>query len=290
MRVLTLPDPGRYCRAALADDRSDTGPSLGGRGRFQSRGAIVTGAGRGIGARIAERLATEGASVAAADLHEAGAERTVRRIREGGGTAEPFRLDVSSVGELDRMVGEVEDALGSATLGVAAAGVIRVNPLLDLPEEAWDATFSVNAKGTFFLLQSMARRMATERPPGAFVAIASIAGRGGRPLYADYAASKAAVISVVRSAALALAPFGIRVNCVCPGIVDTPMTRLIHRDRAELSGVPAEESLDEGVRTIPLGRIETPDDVAGAVLFLLSEDAGYVTGQALNVCGGMELD
>jgi NAD(P)-dependent dehydrogenase (short-subunit alcohol dehydrogenase family) len=125
---------------------------------------------------------------------------------------------------------------------------------------------------------------------GAFVAVSSVAGRGGRATAADYAASKAGVISVVRSAALALAPHGIRVNAVCPGVVDTPMTDAIHEQASRELGITREESIARMVAGIPLGRIETVDDVASAVEYLLSDGAGYVTGQALNVCGGLELD
>ena len=122
------------------------------------------------------------------------------------------------------------------------------------------------------------------------MAISSVAGRGGRPDATDYAASKAGVISLVRSAALALAAHRITVNAVCPGIVDTEMTRAIHIERARLAGVTPAESLASLAATIPLGRMETAEDVANAVAFLLSAEGSYITGQALNVCGGLEFD
>jgi NAD(P)-dependent dehydrogenase (short-subunit alcohol dehydrogenase family) len=125
---------------------------------------------------------------------------------------------------------------------------------------------------------------------GRIVNISSISGRGGRPDQAPYAAAKAGVISLTRSAALALAPHGINVNAVCPGVVDTPLTQKIHADRALAAGITPAESLARMLSRIPLGRIETPDDVAAAVSFLCSPDAGYITGQALNVDGGMEMD
>jgi len=122
--------------------------------------------------------------------------------------------------------------------------------------------------------------------PGGGGQPADTGGRGGRAANVDYAASKAGVISVIRSAALALAAHGITVNAICPGVVDTPMTRYLHEERSRLEGMTPEESLASMLKTIPLGRIETVDDVANAVLFLLSEEGSYITGQALNVCGG----
>ena len=153
-----------------------------------------------------------------------------------------------------------------------------------------DRTLAVNLKGTFLTIQAIARQMVDSSRGGSLVAISSVAGRSGRPSATDYAASKAGVISLVRSAALALAADRITVNAVCPGIVDTDMTRAIHVDRARSAGVTPVESLASLVATIPLGRIETVEDVANAVAFLLSSEGRDITGQALNVCGGLEFD
>jgi NAD(P)-dependent dehydrogenase (short-subunit alcohol dehydrogenase family) len=148
----------------------------------------------------------------------------------------------------------------------------------------------VNLKGTFLVFQEAARRMIEAETSGGLVAISSVAGRGGRLNAVDYAASKAGVISVVRSAALALAPHGITVNAVCPGIVNTEMTTSLHEGRSKITGIPAEESLKRIVATIPLGRIQEPEDVADVVSFLLSPQGSYVHGQAINACGGVEMD
>jgi NAD(P)-dependent dehydrogenase (short-subunit alcohol dehydrogenase family) len=132
--------------------------------------------------------------------------------------------------------------------------------------------------------------MVAGRRSGSLVALSSVAGRSGRANAPDYAASKAGVISVVKSAALALAPHGIRANAVCPGVVETPMTTAIHEQNARELGITPDESLRRMVAGIPLGRVETPDEVADAIAFLLGDGGRYVTGQALNVCGGIEMD
>jgi NAD(P)-dependent dehydrogenase (short-subunit alcohol dehydrogenase family) len=251
---------------------------------------LVTGGGGGIGRAVALRAAEGGARVAVTDVSAAAAEATRAGIEERGGVAIADVLDVTSAEAVDRVVDATERSLGPVTCAVACAGVIRTHPFLELPETSWDTTLAVNLKGTLLLFQSVARRLVAAGSPGALVAMSSVAGRGGRPTAVDYAVSKAGVISLVRSAALALAPHQVTVNAVCPGIVDTEMTRAIHADRARLSGITPEESLAEIARSIPLGRMETPLDVAEAVLFLLGPAGSYVTGQALNVCGGLEFD
>jgi NAD(P)-dependent dehydrogenase (short-subunit alcohol dehydrogenase family) len=135
-----------------------------------------------------------------------------------------------------------------------------------------------------------AGRVMLRQGEGRIVNISSSSGRSGRPDQTAYAAAKAGVISLTRSAALALAPHGITVNAVCPGVVDTPLTQRIHTERALQQGITYKESLGRMLAKIPLGRVETPEDVAGVVAFLCSPDAAYMTGQALNVCGGLEMD
>jgi NAD(P)-dependent dehydrogenase (short-subunit alcohol dehydrogenase family) len=258
--------------------------------RFEGAVVLVTGAAGRIGAAVARCLAVEGAHVAVADRDLAGAEQIVSEIAISGGTASAHWLDVTTEVSVRETTVAVETRFGTITHAVASAGIIATHPFLDLTVENWDRTLAVNLKGTFLTLQAVARRMVDASRGGSLVAISSVAGRGGRPTAADYAASKAGVISLVRSAALALAPNGITVNAVCPGIVDTDMTRAIHALRAKLAGVTPEESLARLVATIPLGRMETAEDVANAVAFLLSSDGSYITGQALNVCGGLEFD
>jgi NAD(P)-dependent dehydrogenase (short-subunit alcohol dehydrogenase family) len=258
-------------------------------GRFEGRTAVVTGAGGGIGRACATLLAAEGARVALMDISAEGAGRTAEEITATGGRAEAYVVDVTDPGAVEEALRRAEDDLGSLTLAVGAHGIVRNHRFLDLPVEDWDATLAVNLKGMFLLLQGAARR-AVEHGGGAMVAVSSVAGRGPRATCADYAASKAGTISLVRSAALALAEHDIRVNAVCPGVVDTEMTRAIHRQKAEISGITPEESFAEQAAKIPLGRIESPEEIAGVVAFLLSAEASYITGQALNVCGGLEMN
>jgi NAD(P)-dependent dehydrogenase (short-subunit alcohol dehydrogenase family) len=258
-------------------------------GRFDGRTAFVSGAGGGIGRACARLLAAEGAKVAVADIATGAARETVDLITADGGTARGYPVDVTSSGSVEETVSRVAAELGPVTLAVTAAGVIRNSPFLELPEDGWDRTMAVNLKGTFLVLQSVARR-AREHGGGAMVAVSSVAGRGARATAADYAASKAGVISVVRSAAQALAESGITVNAICPGVVDTEMTRAIHQTKAEIEHITPQESFDKQAAQIPLGRIVSPAEVAETVAYLLSPSAGYITGQAVNVCGGLEMD
>jgi NAD(P)-dependent dehydrogenase (short-subunit alcohol dehydrogenase family) len=251
---------------------------------------IITGAGGGIGLAVAERLAGAGQAVGLLDLDTARTEPTAARVRESGGAAWAGAVDVRDGDSIEAALDGATAALGPITGLVTAAGVIAKAPYLELTTEAWERTLGVNLTGTWLVMQRVARRMVAGGQAGAFVAISSVAGRGPRATAVDYAASKAGVISVVRSSAQALAGDGIRVNAVCPGVVDTPMTDAIHEQTSRELGITREESVARMVAAIPLGRIETTDDVAAAVEYLLSDGAGYVTGQALNVCGGLEFD
>lgn len=258
---------------------------------LDARNAFVTGAGGGIGRAVVRALAAAGANVAAADLSETAAETSAAEARALGVSASAHALDVSEPGGIAEAIDEAAERLGALSLGVTCAGVIEVAPALELTERQWDRTLGVNLKGTFFVLQELARRF---RPAGAvtdgrLVAVASVAGRSGRADALDYAASKAGVISVVRSLALAVAP-DVRVNAVCPGVVDTPMTEAIHSHRSAETGLTVQESMNEMTDRIPLGAMAASEQVASVVAFLLSDEAGHVTGQSINVCGGLERD
>lgn len=251
---------------------------------------LVTGGAGGIGSAIGRVLGASGRPVALGDVDVARCRDVVAAIEAAGGRACAVALDVTDPASVEEALDTAEAVLGPLDGAVTCAGVIGKAPFLELPPESWGRTITINLTGTWLTLQRVARRMVGAQRTGALVAISSVAGRGGRATAADYAASKAGVISVVRSAALALAPMGIRVNAVCPGVVETAMTDAIHEQAGRELGISREESIARMVAPIPLGRIESPEEVADAVTFLLSEQARYITGQALNVDGGIEMD
>jgi len=255
------------------------------------KAALVTGAGQGIGRAIALRLARDGFTLAVSDINFGALQLLIAEIADTfGGQCIFAQADLSEIAEVERVVAQTHAVLGQLDVLVNNAGRLTIRPFLDVSEAEWDATLGLDLKSVFFAMQAAARIMIAAGTSGRIVNIASVSGRSGRPDQAAYAAAKAGVISLTRSAALALAPHGITVNAVCPGVVDTPLTQKLHEDRARAAGITPAESLARMLVRIPLGRIETPEDVAAAVSFLCSTDASYITGQALNVDGGMEMD
>ncbi len=253
--------------------------------------ALVTGAGQGIGRAIALRLARDGYALAVADINPASLEAVRGEIEAAGGhQALAIQADLAQTAEVERMIQQAVVDLGRLDVLVNNAGRLITRAFMDVTEADWDATLGLDLKTVFFAMQMAARVMIGGGNPGRIVNIASISGRSGRPDQTPYAAAKAGVISLTQSAALALAPHGITVNAVCPGVVDTPLTRQLHIERARVAGITPEESLRRMLARVPLGRIETPDDVAGVVAFLCSPDSAYITGQTLNVCGGLQMD
>lgn len=248
--------------------------------------AIVTGAGQGIGKAIARRLAQDGFAVAIVDINANALDEVKREIEALGAQALALKADLTKLDEIQKVIARSAE-WGQLTVLVNNAGRVLITPFLDISEQEWDAIMTLNLKTVFFATQFAVRHMQT----GARVInLSSISGRSGRSDQAHYAAAKCAVISLTQSAALSFAPQGITVNAICPGVVDTPMTSGIHQIRAGVLGITPEESLGRMVAKIPLGRLETTDDVAGVVSFLCSTDAAYITGQSLNVDGGMEMN
>ncbi|MFN0074099.1 MAG: glucose 1-dehydrogenase [Chloroflexota bacterium] len=261
-------------------------------GTLNGRVALITGGGRGIGRAMALRYAREGATLVIADLNEKDAAAVADELRAAGAAALSLRVDIADPDASVRMVERAVAAFGRLDILVNNAGVVRVNPLLEVKPEDWDFVQNVNARGLFFALQAGARQMMAQeplvggRPSGKIINLASIAGRGGRPMFAAYAASKAAVISITQSAAMGLAP-KVTVNAICPGVVDTAMWALIDEQWTELEGLPTGDAWKQRIIGIPMGRPETPEDLVGMAVFLAGADSDYITGQAYQVDGGM---
>lgn len=239
--------------------------------------AIVTGGASGIGRAIALRIARDGADVAILDVDVAGAERVAREIAALGRRALAVEVDVASTASVTAAVDRVRGGLGVSAVLVNAAGIASFVPLLQMSEAEWDRLVAVHLKGTFNCTRAVLPDMIATRW-GRIVSIASVAGlNGGGPGLAHYAAAKAGIIGFTKAVALEMAGFGITVNAIAPGLIDTPLL-----DR---SGMPREVR-ERIVQRTPVGRIGAPDDIAAACAYLVSEDASFVTGQVLSPNGG----
>jgi NAD(P)-dependent dehydrogenase (short-subunit alcohol dehydrogenase family) len=248
--------------------------------------AIVTGAGRGIGRATALELARMGADIVVAELDREGAERTAGEVQALGRRALVVPTDVTSRKDLAAMAERTRVEFGRIDVLVNNAGIYRAATTLDVTEEHWDAIMNVNAKAVFFASQAVVPTMVAQKR-GTIVSLASMAGKIGSRTNLPYNASKAAVISMTKSLALAHAADGIRVNCVCPGFVETDMWALVAREQGALLGLSPDEFTRQRAATVPLGRMERPQDVASVIAFLASSRSGYMTGQAINVTGGL---
>ncbi|HVW31901.1 MAG TPA: 3-oxoacyl-ACP reductase family protein [Acidimicrobiia bacterium] len=237
---------------------------------------VITGAGRGIGAAMAERLAAEGARVAVTDLDGDSAEATAKALNGAAG----FRLDITDAGEVSARIAEITATLGPIDALVNNAGWDKLSPFLETDEDLWDRLVDINLRGPIRMVKAVLPGM-VERRSGRIVNIASDAGRVGSTGEAVYSACKAGIIGFTKTVAREVARSNITVNAVCPGPTATPLLE---------SMVGEHEKLIEALkRGIPLGRLGEPEDVAPAVAFLVSDDAGFITGQTLSVSGGLTM-
>jgi NAD(P)-dependent dehydrogenase (short-subunit alcohol dehydrogenase family) len=254
------------------------------------RVAIVTGAGHGIGSATALALADAGADVACIDIDKSAARDTAAGVGGLGRKSLFLETDVGDLESIDAMVRHVMNTFGRIDVLVNNAGVTRRAYIMDLTEADWDRIMRVNGKGVFFCLQRVAKEMITQRS-GAIVNIASIAGKGFvGASNAIYAASKGAVISLTRMAALQLAQHNINVNAICPGTTVTALSQDNLKVRAQEQGISVEEMEKRRNANIPLGRPNEPFDVAALAVFLAGPRARNITGQSFNVDGGIIFD
>ena len=243
---------------------------------LENKGAVVTGGSRGIGRAVAEALAAEGATVAVIYAgNTKAAEDTVRAIEEAGGKAFAVQCDVADEAAVTDMVKMVHEKLGTIDVFVNNAGITRDGLLMRMKREDWDAVLSTNLTGVYNCTKAVTKIMMKQRS-GSIINMTSVVGETGNAGQANYAAAKAGVIGFTKSVAKELASRNIRVNAVAPGCIDTDMTSVL-----------SDAVKEEMIKSIPLGRTAAPEEVAQAVVFLASQKAGYITGQTLNVDGGM---
>ncbi len=268
--------------------------------RLKGKIAIVTGGGGGLGEGICLCLAQEGADVVVSDIDKQLADAVAAKVREKGSKSLAIKTDVSREEEVKNLVDQTVKEMGDVDILVCCAGVSGFSNreatsilIEELPVEQWEETFAINMRGVFLCNRTVAP-IFRKKNKGRIVNIASIAGRKGSEMLPAYSASKAAVISFTQSMALQMAPHHVNVNAVCPGIIYTPMwergAQVIAKAHPMFAGtgINPKEALDLMVQTsIPFKTYQTPEDIGKAVVFLASEEAKEITGQALNVCGGM---
>jgi len=248
--------------------------------------ALVTGAGRGIGRAIALELAARGCAVAVNDLSAEQAEKVAGEIAQLRGRALALPADVRRRSEVQQMVRRVVEEWGGLDILVNNAGISRIVPFLEMEEETWDDILETNLKGAYLSAQEALRQMMVQRA-GVIVNISSQSGKEGNACYAAYCASKFGLIGLTQSLAQEFAPLGIRVNAVCPGVCFTELWEEQLADYARKRGLKPEEVKPYLESKVPLGRLGSPEEVARVVAFLVSEEASYITGQAINITGGV---
>ena len=255
-------------------------------GKVEGKITFLTGSGRGIGRAIAEKFAKEGAIMVLTDIDKEALMETLEIVKKYSPSSVAYELDVTNEKMVQDTVKKTIEKFGRIDILLNNAGVSSMNHFWELTEEDWDFNMNVNAKGVFFVTKAVAPYMMKQKK-GKIVTTASMAAKLGAPLLAHYSASKFAVLGFMQAVAKELAPYSINVNSVCPGFVKTSMQDREVVWEAKLRGIEDPEKIrEEYVKMTPLGRLCYPEDVAKVVLFLASEDADFLTGQAINVTGG----
>jgi meso-butanediol dehydrogenase/(S,S)-butanediol dehydrogenase/diacetyl reductase len=257
-------------------------------GRLDGRTCMITGAARGIGRGVAAALAQEGAAVVVADINDGGAEAAAEAIRADGGRALGIGCDVSDRASVRAAIGRAVELFGRLDVMFNNAGISKTQRFLDVTEDDWDRIMAVNGLGVLIGIQEAAEQFRRQGSGGKIVNTASIAGKEGFPLFPAYCASKFAVVGLTQSAARGLAEYGITVNAFCPGVVTTELWEQLDAEFIELGETQRKgQSLEEFGANVLVGRLSAPEDIAPLAVFLASSDSDYITGQAINVDGGM---
>lgn len=254
--------------------------------RLANTHALLTGANGGIGLAIAHAFSAQGAQCTIFDRAQTPSPALRALIDKHPSQIQYLCCDVTQTSAIKAALTQAEHTFGPIAVLLNNAAIFEMAPLLESDEASFDALFAVNVKGMFFVMQSVLASMVEHGIRGSVINMASQAGRRGEALVSHYCATKAAVISYTQSAALAMAPHGIRVNGIAPGVVDTPMWAHVDALFARYEGLALGEKKRQVGENVPLGRMGTPEDIAGAAVFLASNEARYITAQTLNVDGG----
>ncbi|WP_035291074.1 SDR family oxidoreductase [Clostridium sp. KNHs214] len=253
--------------------------------RLKDKVAVVTGGGSGIGEGICLELAKQGVRVAVTDINKKGAEKVANAIKENGGIASAYKLDVTDMKNIKEVGNSVKEEFGLVDIWVNSAGISIITPFFEHTEEIWDMTMNINLKGQFLCCKEAVSQM-LENGGGSIINMSSQSGKVGTNNYQAYCASKFGVIGLTQSLSKEFAKEGIKVNAICPGVVNTPMWEKQAADYGKKKKLKEDEVMDYFRGKIPAHRIGTVEDIAKLVVFLSTSDSDYITGQALNVNGG----
>jgi D-sorbitol dehydrogenase (acceptor) len=254
--------------------------------RLASKHALLTGANGGIGLAVTSAYVAQGATCTVVDVAAAPSEALQALMAQWPGSIQYIQADITHTAQIQALLLTAGQKFGPVHVLFNNAAVFDLAPLLDSDEAMYDKLFAVNVKGMFFVMQKVLAHMMAHKVEGSVINMASQAGRRGEALVSHYCATKAAVISYTQSAALAMAPHKIRVNAISPGVIDTPMWKHVDSLFAKYENLPLGEKKKQVGLAVPLGYMGSPEDVAGAAIFLASAEASYITAQTLNVDGG----